>query len=106
MPSNASRTFEHSLGRQDYRLIDAGWRGEGMYTSDAGVLFVKTHDPMFPNYARPDFQPARAIYVIRNPFDAVRSYFHLETSGRHDRSLTSAEYVIANRSCVAGIKKI
>ena len=83
---------ERPRARQDQRLFQAGWQGEGRYRVDDGVLFVKTHEPMFPQYARADFAPARAIYLVRNPFDAIRSYFHLEVGGDHDQSLNDTEY--------------
>jgi hypothetical protein len=72
--------------------VAAGWRGEGCYRREDGVLFVKTHDPMFPRFARADFAPTRAVYLVRNPLDAVRSYFHLEVGGRHDVSLNATAY--------------
>jgi len=63
-------------------------------------VFVKTHDPMFPRYAKEDFQPERAVYLVRNPFNAIRSYFHLEVGGSHNQSLTDAEYGTAAQSAL------
>ena len=90
---NTYRASSKGFVVQDARLREAGWRGEGFYRADQGVVFVKTHDPMFPKWSRPDFAPARAIYIVRNPYEAIRSYFHLETGGQHNQSLTEQEYV-------------
>ncbi|KCV67573.1 hypothetical protein H696_05971 [Fonticula alba] len=68
----------------DHRLRNSGWRCEGLVDTDT-VLFVKSHDPMFRRHAQELEAPfERVIHIIRNPFDSIRSYYHLEQTGTHD----------------------
>jgi hypothetical protein len=53
------------------------------------VQFVKTHFP--ERRGTPPFGVNRAVLLVRNPYDAMESYFQLMTTNRHDSSLTDEE---------------
>jgi len=67
-------------------LINEGWKGEGYYAKDK-VIFVKTHDPLFPKFSKQDFQFQKILYIVRNPFDSIKSYFHYSLSNTHNSSV-------------------
>lgn len=50
------------------------------------VQFVKTHFP--ERMGTPPFQASRAVLLVRNPFDAMESYFNLMMTGTHTNSLS------------------
>jgi len=50
-------------------------------------VFVKTHDPMFERYSKPNFVPSRVVYLVRNPLDAIWSHFSLEVAGAHNQDI-------------------
>ena len=71
------------------QLIDAGMVGEGV--SDERVWIVKTHYP--ERLGRVKFNAKRAIVLVRNPFDAIVSYFNMVITQSHTHSLLEDEYV-------------
>ena len=54
-------------------LLRCGFRGEGV--TDDSVWFVKTHFPERLGYVK--FVADRVMLIVRNPFDAIESYFHM-----------------------------
>ena len=65
-------------------LIRFGYVGEGI--TDQSVWVVKSHFPERLGFIR--FPVKRIILVIRNPFDAIESYFHMGMTNTHDKSLS------------------
>ncbi|CBN74859.1 conserved unknown protein [Ectocarpus siliculosus] len=65
-----------------------GMQGEGVV--DHRVQVVKTHYPERPGFRA--FEADKAILLVRNPFDAVDSYFNMALTNTHDRSLHDAVY--------------
>ncbi|CAM9650064.1 unnamed protein product [Ectocarpus sp. 12 AP-2014] len=65
-----------------------GMQGEGVV--DHRVRVVKTHYPERPGFRA--FDADKAILLVRNPFDAVDSYFNMALTNTHDRSLHDAVY--------------
>jgi hypothetical protein len=65
-------------------LIRCGFKGEGIV--DSSVWVVKTHFPERMGYVQ--MKGDRVILLVRNPFDAIESYFHLGLTNTHDKSLT------------------
>lgn len=55
------------------------------------VQFVKTHFP--ERRGTPPFLVSRAVLVVRNPYDAMWSYFNLMMSNEHTKSLTEEQRV-------------
>jgi hypothetical protein len=53
------------------------------------VQFVKTHFP--ERRGSTMFRASRVVLLVRNPFDAIESYFNLMMTGTHTKSLTPAE---------------
>jgi hypothetical protein len=64
-------------------LLRYGFKGEGII--DESVIAVKSHYPERLGFAR--FETKRIILLVRNPFDALDSYFHMCLTNTHDRSL-------------------
>lgn len=64
-------------------LLRSGFRGEGIV--DDSVWLVKSHYPERPGYLR--FRAHRAVLLVRNPFDAIESYFHMGFTNTHDKRL-------------------
>lgn len=50
------------------------------------VQFVKTHYP--ERQGTPPFNAARVVLLVRNPFDAIESYFNLMMTGTHTNTVT------------------
>ncbi|CAN0159257.1 unnamed protein product, partial [Phaeothamnion confervicola] len=69
-------------------LTALGMQGEGVV--DARVSVVKTHYPERHGYRR--FRADRAIVLVRNPFDAIDSYFNMALTNTHDKSLHDSVY--------------
>ncbi|CAN0236359.1 unnamed protein product, partial [Ectocarpus sp. 13 AM-2016] len=69
-------------------LTVMGMQGEGVV--DHRVRVVKTHYPERPGFRA--FNADKAILLVRNPFDAVDSYFNMALTNTHDRSLHDAVY--------------
>lgn len=64
-------------------LLQCGFRGEGVV--DNSVWVVKTHFPERMGYLH--FNAHGIILLVRNPFDALESYFHMGMTGTHDQAL-------------------
>lgn len=50
------------------------------------VQFVKTHYP--ERRGTPPFQASRVVLLVRNPFDAIDSFFNLMMTGTHTTSIS------------------
>jgi hypothetical protein len=50
------------------------------------VQFVKTHFP--ERQGNPQFRASRVVLLVRNPFDAIESYFNLMMTGKHTDTIT------------------
>lgn len=71
------------------QLIELGMKGEGVITMDK-VWCVKTHYPERLGYAA--FNANRAILLVRNPFDAIVSYFNMILTQSHTLSIEESEF--------------
>jgi len=69
-------------------LLKKGLRGEGVVDERAWV--VKTHWPERYGYRR--FPTQRVILLIRNPFDAIHSYFNMGLTNTHEGRLADDLY--------------
>ncbi len=67
------------------------------------VQFVKTHFP--ERRGAPAFGVSRAVLLVRNPYDAMESYFNLMTTNTHTTSLTDEERVKAAEAFAEMAKK-
>ena len=65
-------------------LLEFGYQGEAI--TDNSVWVVKSHYPERLGYIR--YPSQRVVLIIRNPFDAIESYFHMAMTNTHDKSLT------------------
>lgn len=63
-------------------------KGEGIV--DESVWFVKTHFPERVGYKA--FIAKKAIVVVRNPWDAIDSYFNMTLTNTHNQSLDESQY--------------
>ena len=63
--------------------------GEGITASNR-VLYVKTHYP--ERLGHQIFQGHSAILVVRNPYDAIDSYWNMNATKSHTKSLTAEMY--------------
>lgn len=66
-------------------LLRFGYKGEGI--TDQSVWIVKSHYPERLGYIR--VPVGRVILVVRNPFDAIESYFHMGMTNSHDKILSA-----------------
>ena len=66
--------------------------GEGVV--DDSVWMVKTHYPERMGYLK--FKARRIVLLVRNPFDAIESYFHMGMTNTHDKHL-SPKVIIAKQ---------
>ena len=64
-------------------LLRKGLRGEGVVDWRAWV--VKTHWP--ERYGYRHFHAHRVILLVRNPFDAINSYFNMGLTNTHEQTL-------------------
>ncbi|KAI9141713.1 hypothetical protein BKA69DRAFT_1124622 [Paraphysoderma sedebokerense] len=64
--------------------------GEG-HTSPSKVLFVKTHEPFFYKPTTDDIPYDAAIYIVRNPFESIMSFWHYLKTKRHDGSISNGD---------------
>ena len=71
-------------------------------THTNSVQFVKTHFP--ERLGTPPFKVDRAVLLVRNPYDAMESYFNLMTTNTHTTSLTEAQRAKA-ATAFAGMAK-
>ncbi|KAG6586517.1 fbox domain containing protein [Phytophthora cinnamomi] len=76
---------DRSLSKE---LQQYGMKGEGVV--DESVWFVKTHFPERVGYR--DFPVRKAILVVRNPWDAIDSYFNMTLTNTHNKSLHESQY--------------
>jgi hypothetical protein len=53
---------------------------------DDSVWMVKTHYPERLGYLK--FRARRIVLLVRNPFDAIESYFHMGMTNTHDKHLS------------------
>lgn len=67
------------------------------------VQFVKTHFP--ERRGAPAFGVSRAVLLVRNPYDAMESYFNLMTTNTHTTSLTDEERAKAAEAFAEMAKK-
>lgn len=58
---------------------------------DESVWFVKTHFPERVGWK--PFAVKKAILVVRNPWDAIDSYFNMTLTNTHNKSLAESQYV-------------
>lgn len=68
----------------DFIANFCSYAGEGVV--DDSVWMVKTHYPERMGYLK--FKVRRIILLIRNPFDAMESYFHMGMTNTHDKHLS------------------
>ncbi len=71
-------------------LIQYGFKGEGIV--DSSVWIVKSHFPERMGYVQ--CPGDRAILLIRNPFDAIESYFHMGLTNTHDKILCDKVFLL------------
>ncbi|OWZ21986.1 hypothetical protein PHMEG_0003383 [Phytophthora megakarya] len=76
---------DRSLSKE---LQQYGMKGEGVV--DESVWFVKTHFPERVGYKA--FPVKKAILVVRNPWDAIDSYFNMTLTNTHNKSLHESQY--------------
>lgn len=76
---------DRSLSKE---LQQYGMKGEGVV--DESVWFVKTHFPERVGYK--EFPVKKAILVVRNPWDAIDSYFNMTLTNTHNKSLDESQY--------------
>ncbi|DAZ94378.1 TPA: hypothetical protein N0F65_001112 [Lagenidium giganteum] len=69
-------------------LQNYGMKGEGVV--DDSVWFVKTHFPERTGWK--PFKIKKAILVVRNPWDAIDSYFNMTLTNTHNKSLHESQY--------------
>lgn len=65
-------------------LLEFGYHGEGV--TDDSVWIVKSHFPERLGYIKVAVK--RIILLVRNPFDAIESYFHMGMTNTHNKRLT------------------
>lgn len=65
-------------------LVESGFVGEGVTTN--AVWVIKSHYPERYGYVK--VFADRAIVLVRNPVDAIYSYFNMGMTNSHDKTLT------------------
>jgi hypothetical protein len=76
--------FKVPLSSPIFRFSYHLCQGEGI--TDRSVWFIKTHYPERHGYKK--YPVDRALLLIRNPFDAIQSYFHMGMTNTHNQTLT------------------
>ena len=71
-------------------LLRCGFRGEGIV--DSSVWIIKTHYPERMGYIK--FLSKRVVLLVRNPFDALESYFHMGFTNTHNKTLTGTSLIL------------
>lgn len=71
-------------------LLRCGYLGEGI--TDSSVWIVKSHFPERLGFIQ--FKVARIILLVRNPFDALTSYFHMGMTDTHDKNLSNEVIIV------------
>ncbi|KAH9075194.1 hypothetical protein Ae201684P_003878 [Aphanomyces euteiches] len=69
-------------------LQKCGMKGEGVV--DDSVWFVKSHYPERSGYLPVTIH--KAILVVRNPWDAINSYFNMTLTNTHNKSVHDSQY--------------
>lgn len=69
-------------------LAECGVRGEGVV--DSRCWIVKSHYPERRGHAR--VAADRAVLLVRNPWDAIDSYFNMALTNSHNTSVSDADY--------------
>lgn len=69
-------------------LLKYGYAGEGV--TDQSVWIVKSHFPERLGYVK--FSVKKVVLLVRNPFDAIQSYFHMGMTNTHDKNLTKGAF--------------
>ncbi|CAK4699612.1 unnamed protein product [Aphanomyces euteiches] len=69
-------------------LQKCGMKGEGVV--DNSVWFVKSHYPERSGYLPVTIH--KAILVVRNPWDAINSYFNMTLTNTHNKSVHDSQY--------------
>ena len=69
-------------------LRKAGLLGEGVV--DNSVNIVKTHFP--ERHGHRYFYTKSVILLVRNPFDAIDSYFNMNMTNTHNQSVSESQY--------------
>lgn len=63
---------------------------------DDSVWMVKTHYPERLGYLK--FKARRIVLLVRNPFDAIESYFHMGMTNTHDKHLSPQVITIVTKT--------
>mmetsp|Transcript_7759 Transcript_7759/g.15398 ORF Transcript_7759/g.15398 Transcript_7759/m.15398 type:complete len:558 (+) Transcript_7759:85-1758(+) len=71
------------------QLVQAGMMGEG-FVKDL-VFAVKTHFP--ERLGRCGMTAGRAVLIVRNPFDAIVSYFNMVLTQTHTHTIEDDEFI-------------
>ncbi|GBG26432.1 WSC domain-containing protein 1 [Hondaea fermentalgiana] len=71
------------------QLVQAGMMGEG-FVKDV-VFAVKTHFP--ERLGRCALSASRAVLIVRNPFDAIVSYFNMVLTQTHTHTIEDDEFI-------------
>lgn len=79
--SRFNRTLPNSL-------LKCGYQGEGI--TDNSVWIVKSHYPERLGFMK--FPFSRIILLVRNPFDALLSYFHMGMTNTHHKNLNTKAF--------------
>lgn len=66
-------------------LAASGFKGE-YHTGDQSLM-IKTHYPTTDDFKLAPTTASKAIVLVRNPFDAIVSLFHLKTTNTHSLSV-------------------
>jgi len=69
-------------------LKNMGLDGEGL--QDERVWIVKTHHPEM--FSRKEYNTDRCILLVRNPLDAMVSYFMMNATGTQDCTMPDSEF--------------
>lgn len=67
-------------------LLQSGYKGEGI--TDNSVWIVKSHYPERLGFIK--FRVNRILLLVRNPYDAIMSYFHMAMTNSHNKNLSPA----------------
>ena len=69
-------------------LMVMGLAGEGLV--DKRVWVIKTHYP--ERFGKSMYYAERAILLVRNPCDAITSFFNMTCTGSHNYSIDAEDY--------------
>ena len=96
-PRSGNSLLRNMYERTSLRVTGSDMRGGlqkhdlvgEMATQANTVQFVKTHYP--ERMGQPPFRVNRAVLLVRNPYDALESYFNLMTTNTHTTSLSAED---------------